>query len=451
MTIAGGLSVSSVFYIQSASGQTAQVLNGPPATPKVIYLQTNANSRWHITSDGVAEGGGNSGSNFAIARYTDAGGIIDVPFYIQRSTGLVNIITNLQVNGAMTATSGTFTNVLVNPLNNQSGITLTRFTDTSPLGNFLFGQIAAGGTTLFAVDVNGQGYFKNAILYGGGLLSGSPVGYAGAPVVAVKPFANGGDTFYGQRFTDTAPAGYFLRLRNAANTADLFYVDLGGFLSTANGINAAGGINTSGWLSGSGNIQALPPSNGGLYVCWNRTNGAGESAIFNTYINTPAAQPSFNFFQMTSPTTTALIGSLAQAGATFASLTVGTGATLNTTVGSGAIAARQMVNGGDTIVCQRATDAASTGQFIRFIDAANLNTIFQVGMSGDTLSLGNIKGNTLQTSQFTVANLAGIPNVQTGHRAFVTDCNTAVFNAPVAAGGSNKVPVFYNGTGWMVG
>lgn len=39
----------------------------------------------------------------------------------------------------------------------------------------------------------------------------------------------------------------------------------------------------------------------------------------------------------------------------------------------------------------------------------------------------------------------------TGVRYLVTNSNTAVFNATVAGGGANIVPVFSNGTDWKVG
>jgi hypothetical protein len=38
-----------------------------------------------------------------------------------------------------------------------------------------------------------------------------------------------------------------------------------------------------------------------------------------------------------------------------------------------------------------------------------------------------------------------------GARNFVTDANAATFNTVVAAGGSNKVPVFSDGTSWRIG
>lgn len=51
-----------------------------------------------------------------------------------------------------------------------------------------------------------------------------------------------------------------------------------------------------------------------------------------------------------------------------------------------------------------------------------------------------------------VSTVAGLPSSPTqGMRRMVTDANSSTFNAAVAGGGANIVPVFYNGTAWRVG
>jgi hypothetical protein len=57
----------------------------------------------------------------------------------------------------------------------------------------------------------------------------------------------------------------------------------------------------------------------------------------------------------------------------------------------------------------------------------------------------------LATTATTVANLPSAATAGAGARAMVTDSNTATFNATVAGGGANIVPVFSNGTNWKVG
>lgn len=53
-----------------------------------IQGQTATSPRWDvILGDGVGEGGGNTGSDFRIHRYSNAGAFLDVPLWIKRSTG----------------------------------------------------------------------------------------------------------------------------------------------------------------------------------------------------------------------------------------------------------------------------------------------------------------------------------------------------------------------------
>ena len=56
-----------------------------------------------------------------------------------------------------------------------------------------------------------------------------------------------------------------------------------------------------------------------------------------------------------------------------------------------------------------------------------------------------------KVSPVAFANLPSAVTAGAGARAFVTDSNTATFNATVAAGGANAVPVFSDGTDWKVG
>lgn len=57
----------------------------------------------------------------------------------------------------------------------------------------------------------------------------------------------------------------------------------------------------------------------------------------------------------------------------------------------------------------------------------------------------------VKVSPVTFANLPSAATAGAGARAFVTDSNTATYNATVAAGGANQVPVFSDGTDWKVG
>ena len=64
--------------------------------------------------------------------------------------------------------------------------------------------------------------------------------------------------------------------------------------------------------------------------------------------------------------------------------------------------------------------------------------------------LGAVTCASVQTTPVTYVQLpAAVGNA--GARAFITDGSTTTFNATVAGGGANKVPIFSDGTVWKVG
>jgi hypothetical protein len=55
------------------------------------------------------------------------------------------------------------------------------------------------------------------------------------------------------------------------------------------------------------------------------------------------------------------------------------------------------------------------------------------------------------TTVYTVAALPSAVTSGMGARAFVSDANATTFASTVAGGGSNKVPVYSDGTNWKIG
>jgi hypothetical protein len=55
------------------------------------------------------------------------------------------------------------------------------------------------------------------------------------------------------------------------------------------------------------------------------------------------------------------------------------------------------------------------------------------------------------TTAVTVAELPTASTVPVGTRMFVSDSNSTTFNAVVAGGGANKVPIFSDGSSWRIG
>lgn len=64
---------------------------------------------------------------------------------------------------------------------------------------------------------------------------------------------------------------------------------------------------------------------------------------------------------------------------------------------------------------------------------------------------GGLVANTTKTAGFTVAGLPAPPLTGTGTRAYVTDATAPTFGSAVVGGGAVIIPVFYNGTTWIVG
>ena len=97
------------------------------------------------------------------------------------------------------------------------------------------------------------------------------------------------------------------------------------------------------------------------------------------------------------------------------------------------------LSGGDNLVLwvpnQGDSRRASITTFIQFIEE----------------NFDGVVCNSVQTTAMTYAQLPNATTAGAGTHAFITDGSTATFGATVAGGGSNKVPVYSDGTNWKVG
>lgn len=86
---------------------------------------------------------------------------------------------------------------------------------------------------------------------------------------------------------------------------------------------------------------------------------------------------------------------------------------------------------------------------------ANSNTVFDVSTTGvvnaNAYFANTVTSNIVKTVVYTVANLPAASGAGAGSRAFVSDSSVNTFGEKVLTGGSNNVPVFSNGTFWLVG
>ncbi len=83
------------FVVRCSNGQELR-LSAPAGNTKPLTFSNDSEGgsthrRWQIRATNEAEGGGNTGTNFGIARYDDTGVLIDSPVVISRSTGNVTL------------------------------------------------------------------------------------------------------------------------------------------------------------------------------------------------------------------------------------------------------------------------------------------------------------------------------------------------------------------------
>ncbi|RKR42652.1 hypothetical protein [Paraburkholderia sp. BL17N1] len=81
---------------------------GATNTRGLIWTNTGVN-RWSMTNDGTAESGSNTGSNFALNSFSDAGSFINSPLVVNRASGAVSFSGLITPNSAI-GVKGTATN-----------------------------------------------------------------------------------------------------------------------------------------------------------------------------------------------------------------------------------------------------------------------------------------------------------------------------------------------------
>lgn len=81
-----------------------QMLNKQDANAASLFGQQGGKNRWFIQpGDNISEGGSNTGSNFRVGRYDDAGNYVDSPMSIARATGIPDFLQKPTVAGQVWA------------------------------------------------------------------------------------------------------------------------------------------------------------------------------------------------------------------------------------------------------------------------------------------------------------------------------------------------------------
>jgi Pectate lyase superfamily protein len=298
------------------------VLNAAAASARVIRWQTAGNSRWLFGGSTDAEGGANAGCNLQITRYNDAGSSVDIPFSINRATGLVTMsdgaaITGGTINnatiGATTTSTGAFTT-----LSASSTVSGTGFSTYLASPPAIGGSAAAAGsfTTLSASStVSGTGfstYLASPPAIGGtASAAGSfttlaattslTIGLAAGGANLINTYAAAGNNRLMQYFSganlrwahganNTAETG-----SNAGSNWEIYaYSDASGFLSTPISITRSTGVVTmsSGAAITGGSLNNAPvggttASTGAFTTLSASSTVAGTG--FSTYLASPPA------------------------------------------------------------------------------------------------------------------------------------------------------------------
>ena len=138
-------------HIDGGASTTRVKIDADNGVSRILSFRTDDVQRWALRVDG-AESGSNSGADFQLRRYNDAGTHIDNPIAINRSTG--NITTAQNVNGA-TPTEMSYLSGVTSSIQTQinSKISISK---TFLLGNHNGGTVASGVTSY-------GGFVKNAL------------------------------------------------------------------------------------------------------------------------------------------------------------------------------------------------------------------------------------------------------------------------------------------------
>lgn len=94
-TFSGNVSAAAATFSSTVAATTNVSVTDAAGTTRGYFIRTGNNNRWLLYGATDAESGSNTGSNFGIARYTDAGAFLGNPLSINRATGLITVESNI--------------------------------------------------------------------------------------------------------------------------------------------------------------------------------------------------------------------------------------------------------------------------------------------------------------------------------------------------------------------
>lgn len=90
-TIALTSPITGVFTVGDGAGEERLSIDGGAGSLRGCDFRTAGVQRWVVYVSGAAESGGNAGSQFVVARCSDAGAVLGYPLFIRRSDGQVGM------------------------------------------------------------------------------------------------------------------------------------------------------------------------------------------------------------------------------------------------------------------------------------------------------------------------------------------------------------------------
>jgi hypothetical protein len=88
-----GIGIANPFanlHIDGGASVNRVIMDANINVAKIFSFRSDNSPRWAFRVDGT-ESGSDAGADFAIRRYSDAGALIDTPFFIKRSTGFIGL------------------------------------------------------------------------------------------------------------------------------------------------------------------------------------------------------------------------------------------------------------------------------------------------------------------------------------------------------------------------
>lgn len=354
------------------------------------------------------------------------------------------------------------------------------FVLTSGAGNVSIGaaagsSITTGSNNIFIGSYNGSVAAGQSVTTGN---NNTIIGnYAGAATMSnTVALADGAGTITSWvKTTSTNSAGFGLSAGNLATASGTYCVSIGygaGGALTSGAGNTLVGVGAGGLLTTGGNNVFIgsdnSPVGAGSAVTTGGSNiiigdyagtsalsnlvmiGSGAPQIWLTYNSSLGMGNSAGHFGTVSGANNISLGA-----GTGALLTTGNGNVLIGTGGSPTSAGAALTTGsGNIFIGSSAGLSVTTGNFNTIVGAytgasAMANQVVLADGGGNIVIQHDQPNKTFATPTTTVGTLPSAGTI--GRRAFVTDANASTFFTVAAGSGSNKVPVFDDGTNWRIG